>query len=127
MQEQSFIRHLLVNLNQTRPKYCRFRDTSNRRQITRGENNSSQGKTVTEGAGIEWEVGSDPDLSAVEVNIDLLDLSDERGVLLVDEDELETGAVRLPFWSKAGLGDVKAELNVLVLGLDVLCVNSQGA
>lgn len=124
--KKSHIRHPLVNLDQARPKLGCCCNAINSRQITRCKNNSSDGKAVAEVSLVKWEDGSDGDLSSMSIDIDLLDLGDLWDVLLVDEDEFETRAVRLPFWSKTGAWDLEAEVDVLNLRLDVICLDGQG-
>jgi len=62
----------------------------------------------------------------VEIDVDALELGDSWGVLLVDVDELEAGAVGLPGGIKTAFGDLEAELDGLGLRLDVAGVGLDG-
>ena len=114
------IKYPLVDLNWPRPELSCSSNTINSCQISsRWVNDSSQGKTIAEGSSVEWEQRRESDLSSFSIDVDILELGNYWGILLVDVDELKTGAVGLPGGIETALGNLEAEIDGLGLRLDI--------
>jgi hypothetical protein len=94
-----------VDLNQTRSENSCSSHSINVGESPRCESHSGDRQAVTEKstlrALIEGEVGSERCSLAVFADSDFAEGLGDRGVLLVDVDESETGVVGLPGWVNA--------------------------
>jgi hypothetical protein len=75
----------LINLNQTWAEESVLSDGISRCEWTAGLGDSRNGETVAEGARIEWEGSIEGNSCAID--LDVLDLLNDRSVLLVDVDQ----------------------------------------
>ena len=116
---------LLIYLNQTGAKDSISCNSICCRKWPSAVRHSRNRQAISKRSWVKWKLSLEGNSKVLKIDLNVLKLLDNRGVLLVNPDKGQAGAVRVPRTGNSAGGNDNAELDVLRLGLDVLSFNDE--